>query len=104
MHNSMEEIKEYAKALGINSLSKYKNKEDLIHTIQLAEGYTDCFRKIPDCAVSRCKWHEDCLGEEELTHPVFDAAGLAALVVRKIKEVGARRAHASSGNRKRLAK
>lgn len=63
MSLTMEEIREYAKALGISSVSKFKKKEDLIHTIQLAEGNTDCFYKIPDCALNNCKWHEDCVNE-----------------------------------------
>lgn len=57
----MDEIREFAKALGIQSVSKYKKKEDLIHTIQLAEGNHDCFRRIPDCALEKCAWYEDCV-------------------------------------------
>ncbi len=58
--NTMDEVKEYARALGIKSLSKYKKKGDLIHTIQLTEGNTDCFGTIPDCTLDRCKWFGDC--------------------------------------------
>lgn len=57
----MDEIREFAKALGIQSVSKYKKKEDLIHTIQLAEGNQDCFRRIPDCTLGKCAWYEDCV-------------------------------------------
>lgn len=60
MSHTMQDVKEYAKALGINSLSKYTKIEDLVHTIQLAEGYTDCFNGDPDCAAANCKWFEDC--------------------------------------------
>jgi len=57
----IKEIREYAKALGINSVAKFKKKEDLIHTIQLKEGNADCFNKIPDCALTNCKWYKDCI-------------------------------------------
>ncbi len=39
---TVDEIKEYAKSLGINTVSKIKKKDALIHAIQLAEGNTDC--------------------------------------------------------------
>jgi len=55
------EIREFAKAMGIKSVNKFKNKEDLIHTIQLAEGNIDCFKQIPDCTLTDCKWYEDCV-------------------------------------------
>ncbi len=57
----MGEIKEYAASLGINSVSKYRRREDLIHAIQLIEGHTDCFKRIRGCALSDCKWFKDCL-------------------------------------------
>lgn len=59
---SMEDIKGHAKSLGLTSLPKTKNKEALIHAIQLAEGHVDCFKKIPDCMLSECKWFGDCVG------------------------------------------
>jgi hypothetical protein len=57
----MDEIREIAKALGIQSLHKFKKKEDLIRTIQLAEGYSDCFRRWPDCKNEKCAWFDDCI-------------------------------------------
>lgn len=61
---TLDEIREFAKVLGIQSLHKFENKEDLIRTIQLAEGYSDCFRRIPGCAKEKCAWFDDCI-----THP-----------------------------------
>ncbi|MBI3582238.1 MAG: hypothetical protein HY098_09245 [Nitrospinae bacterium] len=58
---AIDEIKEYAKSLGINTVSKIKKKDTLIHAIQLAEGNTDCFKKIPDCTLTNCKWFGDCI-------------------------------------------
>lgn len=60
----MEEIREHAKALGITPVPKFKKKEDLIHAIQLAEGNTDCFNKIPDCTLNNCKWFKDCVNKK----------------------------------------
>ncbi len=58
---AIEEIRKHAKKLGINSVSKIKDKEALIHAIQLAEGNTDCFNKIPDCTLNNCFWFGDCI-------------------------------------------
>jgi len=57
----MDEIREFARALGIQSAEKFENKEDLIHTIQFAEGYNDCFRRIHDCTNEKCAWFDDCI-------------------------------------------
>jgi hypothetical protein len=62
---TMDEIREFAKALGIQSSGKFENKEDLIRTIQLAEGYTDCFRRIHDCTLEKCAWYDDCIRHPE---------------------------------------
>lgn len=61
---TLDEIREYANVLGINSLKKYRKKEDLIHTIQLHEGHSDCFNQIPDCELASCKWYIDCFAEK----------------------------------------
>ena len=58
---TMDELREFAKALGIQSVHKYENKEDLVRTIQLAEGYGDCFRRIHDCTNEKCAWFDDCI-------------------------------------------
>jgi len=59
----MEEIREFAKTLGIQSVAKFKKKEDLIRTIQLAEGNDDCFKRDLDydCQKDNCLWYDDCL-------------------------------------------
>lgn len=59
---NMTEIREIAKALDIQSVHKFENKEDLIRTIQLAEGYSDCFRRgHNDCTNHKCAWFDDCV-------------------------------------------
>jgi hypothetical protein len=57
----MKEIMDYAKGLGILSATKHKNKEDLVRTIQVAEGNYDCFKRVSDCQERSCRWFEDCL-------------------------------------------
>ncbi len=58
---NMDEIREMAKVLDIQSVSKFKNKEDLIRTIQLAEGNQDCFKREQDCGQTNCAWYQDCV-------------------------------------------
>lgn len=61
MSLTIEEIREHSKKLGINTVSKIKKKDALIHAIQIAEGNTDCFKKIPNCGLSHCKWFGNCI-------------------------------------------
>ena len=56
-----KEIRDYANGNGINLAPKLKKVEDLIRALQLAEGNTDCFKKIPDCGLINCKWFGDCV-------------------------------------------
>ncbi len=55
-----------AKGLGIKNAAKLR-KEELIHTIQLAEGHDDCYGRIPDCGQNDCLFRSDCLPEPQLT-------------------------------------
>jgi hypothetical protein len=56
----MTELKEKAKPLGINP-NKMK-KQELIHSIQKAEGYTPCFGKSNgQCPYIDCCFMDDCL-------------------------------------------
>lgn len=57
----IEAIKEIAKTKGVSNISKLKKKDELIRAIQLAEGNSDCFGRIPDCLQMDCAWREDCL-------------------------------------------
>jgi len=50
---------EKAAELELKGVQKLK-KEALIHTIQLAEGNTDCFAKLGECAVSPCLYRAEC--------------------------------------------
>lgn len=55
------ELKKKAKPLGINP-GKMK-KQELIHSIQKAEGYTPCFGKSNNgqCPYTDCCFMDDCL-------------------------------------------
>jgi len=56
----MNDIRAKAKALGIRP-GKMK-KTELIHTIQIAEGYTPCFaRSNGQCENTDCCFRADCL-------------------------------------------
>jgi len=49
------------KAVELNLKGAAKlRKPELIHAIQIAEGNTDCFARIPDCAVNPCLYRADC--------------------------------------------
>ncbi len=56
---SKAELLAKAGGLGLKGISKYK-KGELIHTIQIAEGNTDCFSRISGCAVTPCLYRADC--------------------------------------------
>jgi hypothetical protein len=56
---TMPEIKQRAKRMGIKP-GKMK-KAELIHTIQMAEGYTACYgRSNGECPRLECCWRSDC--------------------------------------------
>jgi len=57
---SMPEIKMKARSLGI--IPGKMKKSDLIHAIQVAEGYTPCFgRSGGHCPHTNCCFMNDCL-------------------------------------------
>ena len=58
---SMDEIREFAKVFGIQSVDKFDDMEYLVRTIQLAEGNFDCFRRESECAEKQYLWYEECL-------------------------------------------
>jgi hypothetical protein len=53
-------IRVKARELKVQNYSRMK-KEELIRSIQSAEGNSDCFMRIDDCQVSECCWRSDCL-------------------------------------------
>ena len=56
----INEIKKKAKSLGVNP--KNMKKADLVHAIQKAEGYRECFGKSGgQCPYTSCCFMEDCL-------------------------------------------
>ncbi|MDQ6995144.1 MAG: hypothetical protein Q9M18_06065 [Mariprofundaceae bacterium] len=50
---------ERAKPYQIQGAKKLK-KAALIHQLQLAEGYVDCFGKIPNCSIETCFYRKAC--------------------------------------------
>jgi len=50
---------ELAEPFDIKGAKKMK-KEVLIHQLQLAEGNTDCFKRILNCSVSPCFYRDTC--------------------------------------------
>ena len=54
-----KELSEKAIALNLKGAAKLRKRE-LIHAIQIAEGNTDCFAKISNCAVSPCLYRVEC--------------------------------------------
>ncbi len=57
----MSEIRKIAKGMNITGIGKM-NKTALIHSIQSAEGNSQCFATNPgSCGQSQCLWLEDCL-------------------------------------------
>ena len=65
---NVKDLRLMAKALGIRNLGKLR-KEELIHSIQLAEGHDDCYGRIPDCGQTDCLFRPDCLPEEGYAEP-----------------------------------
>ena len=60
----MQEVRERAKRLGINSFGK--RKDDLIREIQRSEGNFDCFGSAQDhCDQADCCFRSLCLGDSE---------------------------------------
>lgn len=53
------QIREKAKALKVKNYSRMR-KDDLIRAVQLAEGNTDCFKRIKECGQMDCLWRSDC--------------------------------------------
>jgi hypothetical protein len=54
-----KELAEKAVGLGLRGISKLR-KLELIHSIQVAEGNTDCFSRILNCAVTPCLYQAEC--------------------------------------------
>jgi len=52
---------EKAKELGLKGLSK-KEKAEIIHALQEAEGNAPCFGRIPDCGIVECLYRSECIG------------------------------------------
>ena len=53
-------IKSKAKELKVKNYTKMA-KNELVWSIQKAEGHTDCFKKIPDCGQADCCFRDDCI-------------------------------------------
>lgn len=40
--------------------AKQLKKTALIHQLQLAEGYSDCFSKLTNCSIEPCFYRQQC--------------------------------------------
>lgn len=56
---TVEQIRQKARLLKIKNYTRLR-KEELIWTIQKAEGNADCYQKIKNCGQKDCCWMEDC--------------------------------------------
>ncbi|MBI4825325.1 MAG: SAP domain-containing protein [Nitrospirae bacterium] len=58
---NLKDIRKIAKKNGVKDLNK--KKDELIRSIQKAEGNSDCFRTDASigCPQTDCLWKEDCL-------------------------------------------
>jgi len=59
---SKKVLLELSKQYSIKGARKLK-KIDLIHQLQLAEGNSDCFGRIPNCSVTPCFYRDVCQGK-----------------------------------------
>ncbi|MFA6054564.1 MAG: hypothetical protein WC769_04230 [Thermodesulfovibrionales bacterium] len=62
----MQDIRNIAKERGLKVSSRI-NKTELIRSIQIAEGNTDCFETehVNICGQINCLWREDCLAMQK---------------------------------------
>ena len=51
------QIRQKAKEMGVQQKGK---KQEIIRSIQMAEGNEPCFDTKPNCAQMDCCWREDC--------------------------------------------
>lgn len=61
---NVTEIRKRARELKVKNYSRMR-KDDLIRAIQLAEGNTDCYKRITNCGETDCLWREDCQVEAQ---------------------------------------
>jgi hypothetical protein len=58
---TIEEVREFAEAVGVLMTDKYSDKNDLIRVIQLSMGGEDCFSDRTRCVNDgKCEWQEEC--------------------------------------------
>ena len=55
----VKEIRKIAKELKVKNYSRMR-KEELIRAIQIAEGNTDCYKRLAECGEEDCLWRKDC--------------------------------------------
>ena len=54
-----KELSDKAIELSLKGVARLR-KSELIHAIQIAEGNTDCFTRISNCAVTPCLYRAEC--------------------------------------------
>ena len=55
-----------AKALSVGVSEPAGNRTELVHQIQVSEGYSPCFRTREQCDQADCCWRADCIKELDL--------------------------------------
>lgn len=63
---NIEEVREFAGAVGILLVNRYQVKDDLIRIIQMSMGRDACYGMGASCQKGKCEWSEECLGKKIL--------------------------------------
>lgn len=58
----IQEIRKIAKTWGVDAMAS-RTKQDIIRDIQIAEGYSPCFRTKDTCE-NECVWKKDCMQDK----------------------------------------
>ena len=61
----VSEIRQKAREPRVKNYSRMR-KDQLIRAIQIAEGNSDCYKRIQGCGQMDCLWREDCQEEDVL--------------------------------------
>lgn len=56
----MQEVRNIARKWGVD-IRVGRSKQNIIRDIQVAEGFTPCFRTKEYCEQKDCLWKEDCI-------------------------------------------
>jgi len=59
----LQEIRKIAEEWDVDARTG-RAKQDIIRDIQIAEGYSPCFRTKETCNDDVCLWKKDCIGNK----------------------------------------